>query len=54
MLLTSLIIGKISVQITKPIIELTDKIKLIIQSHQKEKDIYIKSYQNKDSIVGSR
>ena len=38
MLITSYCLSKISSQITEPIIELYDKIKMIISSHQKEKE----------------
>lgn len=40
--LTSICLSKISKQITEPIIELYEKIKLIIDSHQKEKIELIK------------
>ena len=38
MIITSFFLNKISTQITEPIIELYEKIKLIIKSHQKEKE----------------
>lgn len=38
MLITSYCLSKISSQITEPIIELYGKIKMIISSHQKEKE----------------
>ena len=42
MIVTSCFLSKISTQITQPIIELYEKIKLIIDSHQKEKIELIK------------
>lgn len=38
MVITSYCLSIISSQITEPIIELYDKIKMIISSHQREKD----------------
>lgn len=40
MVITSLCLSKISSQITEPIIELYDKIKMIISSHQKDKEMF--------------
>jgi hypothetical protein len=38
MVITSYCLSKIASQITEPIIDLYDKIKMIISSHQKEKE----------------